>query len=103
MIRFNRQAVRGDLILPAFMPLLITLFLFYIDEGKYNFVGILQPDNILFLILYGAVFFGFQQLVKIGFQFFLGAGKSQRIISGALAALCLLLSLALFFWMIKPN
>lgn len=103
MIKLNREGVRVDLILPSLIALSITLLLFYIDEGRNSFVGIEQPENLIFLAVYGAVFFGFQQLVKMGLEYFIGNGKSQRFISGALASLILLFTLALFFLMIKPN
>ena len=101
MIRLNRQAVRGDLILPAFMALLITLFLFYIDEGKYNFEGIFRLDNLFALMVYAIIFFGFQLVVQIILEQFIVTGKSRRIISIVLSTISLPLALVAFLWIVK--
>ena len=101
MISFNRQAVRGDLILPAFMALLITMFLFYIDEGKYNFEGIFRLDNLFALMVYAIIFFGFQLVVQIILEQFIVTGKSRRIISIVLSTISLPLALVAFLWIVK--
>ena len=101
MIRLNRQAVRGDLILPAFMALLITLFLFYIDEGKYNFEGIFKLDNLFALMVYAIIFFGFQLVVQIILEQFIVTGKSRGIISIVLSTISLPLALVAFLWIVK--
>ncbi len=93
---------RTDLLLPVVTTLVITLLAFYVDERKYNFDGIFQPENLFFLMVYAALFFGFQQLVKTGLEHFIGTGKSRRIISGALAALSLPLAITMFLWIVKP-
>jgi hypothetical protein len=101
MISFNRQAVRGDLILPAFMALLITMFLFYIDEGKYNFEGIFRLDNLFALMVFAIIFFGFQLVVQIILEQFIVTGKSRRIISIVLSTISLPLALVAFLWIVK--
>jgi hypothetical protein len=95
--------LRFDLLLPASTAIALALLLFYTDEGRYNFEGVLYTDNVVFLIVY-TIFVGFQLLVKMAWEHFIGTGTSQRVISGALAALSLLLALAIFFgWFNRPN
>ena len=97
----NALQFRQDLVLPAIMAISLSLLGFYIDEGKYNFDGISRPDNLLFLTVYVAIYFVFQFLVKLALEQFLGTGKSQRLIAGALAALSLPLAIGLFLWIVS--
>jgi hypothetical protein len=43
MLRF-----KSDLAFPLLISVIITLLAFYIDEGKYNFKGIMEFGNLFF-------------------------------------------------------
>jgi hypothetical protein len=47
---------------------LLTLFLFYIDEGYYNFKWMLNPGNWSVFGFYGVVLFGVFSLVTFGYN-----------------------------------
>lgn len=61
MLRF-----KSDLAFPLLISVIIALYAFYIDEGKYNFNGILELTNLFFLGVYVLLFFGIQKLIQIG-------------------------------------
>jgi hypothetical protein len=47
---------------------LLTLFLFYIDEGYYNFKWMLNPGNWIVYFFYVVVLFGVFSLVTFGYN-----------------------------------
>jgi hypothetical protein len=57
---------KSDLAFPLLISVIIALYAFYIDEGKYNFNGILELTNLFFLGVYVLLFFGIQKLIQIG-------------------------------------
>ena len=57
---------KSDLAFPLLISVIIALYAFYIDEGKYNFTGILELTNLFFLGVYVLLFFGIQKLIQIG-------------------------------------
>jgi hypothetical protein len=61
MLRF-----KSDLAFLLLISVIIALYAFYIDEGKYNFNGILELTNLFFLGVYVLLFFGIQKLIQIG-------------------------------------
>jgi hypothetical protein len=98
MINSTRPQARVDLFILALTALVFALWLFYIDEGKYNFDGIFRPDTFFFLLVYVAAFLGFELLIQNGLREFVFRGKSRKIISAVLAAISLALPLILFLW-----
>ncbi len=58
--------VKPELVFPLFISVILAFYFFYIDEGKYNFNGILEFTNLFFLGVYVLVFFGIQKLIQIG-------------------------------------
>lgn len=61
----KKAHLRIDLVLPITIALAITLWAFYIDEGKYNFNGIFKPDNFIFLTILTTGFWAFQLLLEL--------------------------------------
>lgn len=60
----QRNAETKKYILPLFISLVITLFLFYIDEGFYDFRWMLNVGNwIVFLVYVAGIYVG--QLILI--------------------------------------
>jgi succinate dehydrogenase hydrophobic anchor subunit len=101
MTNVARFPIRADFFLPALVALLITLLLFYVDEGRYSFDGISRPENLFFFMIFASVFFFFQLGVQILLEQFLRPGKLRRMISIALSAISLPLALFAFFLIIK--
>jgi len=74
---------------------IITLFLFYIDEGYYNFKWMLQLSNWFAFLIYIIPIFGFQLLVfkLIGKMFSSQTVTILSIIIGAIIGLILVIYL----------
>ena len=74
---------------------IITLFLFYIDEGYYNFKWMLQLSNWFAFVIYIIHIFGFQLLVLklIGKIFSSQISTFLSIIIGAIIGLILVIYL----------
>lgn len=66
MMKSAMLRIKPDLVFPLFISVVLTLYAFYIDEGKYNFVGIFEIDNLFFLGVYVFILFGIQKLIQIG-------------------------------------
>jgi hypothetical protein len=65
-MRSTRLRLKSDLVFPLLISVIITLLAFYIDEGKYNFKGIMEFGNLFFFGVYVLLFFGIQKLIQIG-------------------------------------
>jgi hypothetical protein len=78
-----------------FSAVIITLFLFYIDEGYYNFKWMLTLANWFAFLIYIIPIFGFQLLVYklIGKLFSFQTSTILSIIIGAIIGLTLVISL----------
>ncbi len=74
---------------------IITLFLFYIDEGYYNFKWMLQLSNWFAFVIYIIPVFGFQLLVLklIGKRLSSQTSSILSIIIGAIIGLILVIYL----------
>ena len=72
--------------------LLITLFLFYIDEGYYDFRWMKEPGNWLAFVLYiTAIFLSQVLFFKLLFRNYQGASKTTlSIICGSVLGILLL-------------
>lgn len=73
---------------------IITLFLFYIDEGYYNFKWMFQLSNWLAFVIYIIPVFGFQLLVLklIGKRFSYQTSTVLSVIIGTTIGLILVIS-----------
>jgi len=58
--------IKPDLVFPLFISAILAFYFFYIDEGKYNFYGILEFTNLFFLGVYVLMLIGMQKLIQIG-------------------------------------
>ncbi len=66
-----------QLIVPFVSALLIVLFLFFIDEGYYDFRWMTDPGNWLAFLMYLAVFFVIQSLIyNFGLSYLKGPVKN---------------------------
>ena len=84
-----------SLYIPLALSVLVTLFLFYIDEGYYNFKWMLNIGNWLIFMLYVSILFLAQMLV---IKAVLYKSKSP-IIMGFKYILGITLGIALAFWL----
>jgi len=99
MMKSALLRIKPDLLFPLFISLLITLYIFYIDEGKYNFNGILEFANLFFLGVYALMFFGFQKLIQIGLRS-LGLTRNMSLLLQSIASGIVLFALLFMFFII---
>lgn len=96
ILRFN-----PDLVFPLLISVILTLYAFYIDEGKYNLTGILEFANLFFFGVYVLLFFGIQKFIQVG----LGSTGLTRNISlllqSIVSAIVLITLLFTFFTSFK--
>jgi hypothetical protein len=92
MLRF-----KSDLAFPLLISVIIALCAFYIDEGKYNFNGILELTNLFFLGVYVLLFFGIQKLIQIGLGS-LGLTKNISLLLQSIVSSIVLIGLLIAFF-----
>jgi hypothetical protein len=85
------------LVFPLFISLIITLYIFYIDEGKYNFTGILEFTNLFFLGVYVLMLFGMQKLIQIGMGS-LGLTRNISLLLQSIVSSIVLIGLLIAFF-----
>src|SRR5690349_17205848 len=87
---------RDNLLIPFGSAVLITLFLFYIDEGYYDFRWMLQWGNWLVFVIYLILLFPVQW--AISYVLF----RKFHVVEKALMMLFIgiPITLALFFWIV---
>jgi hypothetical protein len=90
------RPLRLDLVIIGFASVATALWLFYIDEGKYNLSGLFQPDSLFFLIIYILAFFWFQLTLHKLLQNFMFKGRYAKGLAAAVALVSLPASLAIF-------
>lgn len=66
MLKSAMLRIKPELVFPLLISVILTLYFFYIDEGKYNFTGILEFTNLFFMGVYVFMLFGIQKLILIG-------------------------------------
>lgn len=89
-----QQKQGGAVWIPLLIAVSATLFLFYIDEGFYDFRWMADPGNWLVFGIYVGIITGVQ--LVLGFLFFRRfAGWTRGLLSGLLG---LALGLVLAFW-----
>ena len=89
--------LKPDLVFPLFISLIITLYIFYIDEGKYNFTGILEFINLFFLGVYVLIFFGMQKFIQIGLGS-LGLTRNISLLLQSIVSSIVLIGLLIAFF-----
>ena len=89
------------LIIPFFLAVFLSLFLYYIDEAKYSFVGIFQFTNLFFLWVYVIIFLGIQGLIQIGVKK-IRLIRNKSIPFRNMVSAIILLGLLFIFFIIIP-
>ena len=89
--------IKPDLVFPLFISVVLTLYAFYVDEGKHNFNGILEFTNLFFLGVYVLLFFGIQKLIQIGLGS-LGLTKNFSLLLQSIVSSIVLIGLLIAFF-----
>ena len=89
--------LKPDFVFPLFISVILTLYAFYVDEGKYNFTGILEFTNLFFLGVYVLLFFGIQKLIQIGLGS-LGLTKNISLLLQSIVSSIVLIGLLIAFF-----
>lgn len=97
MMKSAMLRIKPDLGFPLFISIVLTLYAFYIDEGKYNFNGILEFTNLFFLGVYFLTFFGMQKLIQIGLGS-LGLTRNISLLLQSIASAIVLIGLLIAFF-----
>ena len=87
---------RDNLFIPFGSAILITLFLFYIDEGYYDFRWMLQWGNWIVLVIYIIMLFPLQWVISY-FLFRKAHGMQKALL---MLVFGIPMTLALFYWMV---
>ena len=90
------NASRDNLLIPFASAILITLFLFYIDEGYYDFRWMLQWGNWIAFGIYLALLFPVQWAISF-FLFRKYEGTKKALL---MFGVSIPITLAMFFWIV---
>jgi len=66
MIKSAMLRIKPERIFPLFIAVILSLYFYYIDEGKYDFNGIFEFTNLFFLGVYIFMLLGIQMLIQMG-------------------------------------
>jgi hypothetical protein len=89
--------LKPDFIFPLLISVILTLYAFYVDEGKYNFNGILEFTNLFFFGVYVLLFFGIQKLIQIGLGS-LGLTRNISLLLQSIVSSIVLIGLLIAFF-----
>jgi hypothetical protein len=101
MMKSAMLRIKPDLVFPFLISVILTLYAFYIDEGKYNFDGIFDFVNLFFLICYVLLFFGIQKLILIGLGRLKWTRNISLLLQSIVSAIVLFALLFMFFIIIS--
>ncbi|MDP2412335.1 hypothetical protein [Daejeonella sp.] len=97
MMKSIMLRIKPELVFPLLISVILTLYFFYIDEGKYNFAGISEFDNLFFLGFYVLLFFGIQKLILIGLGSLRLTMNISLLLQSIVSAIVLITLLFAFF------
>ncbi len=87
---------RDSVFIPFFSALLITLFLFFIDEGYYDFRWMMSWGNWIVFVMYLILLFPVQWVIShFLFRKFQGTQKALLMLGIGIP-----ITLALFYWIV---
>jgi hypothetical protein len=66
MIKSVVFRLKPEWVFPLLFAVFLSLYFYYIDEGKYTLTGIFEFTNLFFLGVYVFIFFGIQKLIQMG-------------------------------------
>jgi len=89
--------IRTRFITAGLIAIIITLLLFYIDEGKYNFEGLFRPDNLIGMGFYFTALFVFQLVIQLAIESLQTNKKITGLLNGIISAFIMIVILASLF------
>ena len=101
MMKSAMLRVKPELVFPLFISVILAFYFFYIDEGKYNFNGILEFTNLFFLGVYVLILFGMQRLIQIGLESLGLTRNISLMLQSIVSAIGLFALLFMFFIIIS--
>ena len=97
MIKSAILKLKPEWVFPLFVAVILSLYFYYIDEGKYNFTGIFEFTNLFFLGVYVFIFLGIQILIQMGLVRFGLTRNKSLLVQGIVSAFLLSALLFMFF------
>ena len=97
MMKSAMLRIKPDLVFPLFISIILSLYFFYIDEGKYSFAGIFDFTNLFFLGVYAFILLGIQKLMQIGLGSIGLTGNISLLLQSIVSAIVLITLLFAFF------
>ena len=95
-IATNPNASRDNLLIPFASAFVITAFLFFIDEGYYDFRWVMNWGNWIVFVIYVIILFPIQWLIShFLFRKYQGIQKALLMLGIGIP-----LTIALFFWIV---
>lgn len=82
--------LKPEWLFPLFVVVNLFLFFYFIDEGKYNFTGIFEFTNLVFLGVYFFIFLGIQMLIQMGLVRFGLSRNKSLLVQGMVSTFVLL-------------
>lgn len=82
--------LKPEWLFPLFVAVNLSLFFYFIDEGKYNFTGIFEFTNLVFLGVYFFIFLGIQMLIQMGLVRFGLSRNKSLLVQGMVSTFVLL-------------
>ena len=82
--------LKPEWVFPLFVAVNLFLFFYFIDEGKYNFTGIFEFTNLVFLGVYFFIFLGIQMLIQMGLVRFGLSRNKSLLVQGMVSTFVLL-------------
>lgn len=97
MMKSVMLRIKLELVFPLFISVILAFYFFYIDEGKYNFNGILEFTNLFFLGVYVLMLFGMQKIIQIGLGV-LGLTRNISLLLQSIVSAIVLIALLITFF-----
>ena len=101
MIKSAMLRLKSEWVFPLFVAGILSIYFYYIDEGNYNFTGIFEFTNLVFLGVYVFIFLGIQMLIQMGLVRFGLSRNKSLLVQGMVSAFLLLGILFAFFIIIS--
>jgi hypothetical protein len=99
MIKSAMFKLKPEWVFPLFIAVILSLYFYYIDEGKYNFTGIFEFTNLFFLAVYIFILLGIQMLIQLGLGRF-GLTRNKSLLVQSVVSAFLLFALLFMFFII---
>jgi len=99
MIKLGVIRLKPEWVIPVISSVFLSLYFFYIDEGKYSFNGFFEFSNLIFLGVYVFILVGIQKLIELGLVYF-RFSNIKSLISNSMVSTIVLLGLLFILFII---